>query len=345
MEKLKISQVFILLLALIGLSTTLADNNTREKIIELMHRHGMQKKLYAPVKISAIDNVISIADQGIYFYQYLITEPNDSADPNIVIDPNLNIPSKAQNIVIATHGFIDKAAGDWPQDIADAFRNKTDPNLWICGFFDWRGGAIVISPDDAAKYARDIAGPRLAKALLTLKNNPQHIHLIAHSAGSWTINSAAKIIAQKTNARIHLTFLDAYVPPKWDQAELGKIDTNNIIWAEHYYTKDITLKFTHADLICAHNVEISKIDFVNDHEFPYRWYYATVAGKYRNKDWEKNDPVITAYKDLHYGFARSKEAGLPNWNKSLKLKKGGKAVKIRKKKNKGFFGLDIFKSK
>ena len=34
--------------------------------------------------------------------------------------------------------------------------------------------------------------------------------------------------------------------------------------------------------------------------------------------------------DIEYGFARSLEAGKDNWEKSLKLKMGNEAIKIKK---------------
>ena len=347
MKKIIILTAVILSLTTLTLRSALADADTRQKIIERLRSVGMSEKLDAGVNISA-DNagILRIEDQGDYLMQYIIMDPNVSADPNLIIDPNLKFPTSANKIVITTHGYIDKAESDWPNDIANQLKQKTDPNQWICGFFDWRGGAAVINPIDAAKYGKCVGGPRLARAILKLRPNPDHVHLIAHSAGCWTINSAAKIIAQKTNAQIHLTFLDAYVPPSWDQAQFGKFDTQNTIWAEHYYTKDLTFKYNQTDLTSAHNIDITAIDLlIKEHEFPYRWYYATIAGKYRKGDWEARDEVITDYNGLDYGFARSAEAGQKNWQKTLTLEKGNKALKLKKPKKKKSFNLNIFKKK
>ncbi|MBL7107403.1 MAG: hypothetical protein ISS77_07340, partial [Phycisphaerae bacterium] len=201
--------------------------------------------------------------------------------------------------------------------------------------------AAVVNPIDAVKYARDIAAPRLAKAVLKL-GEFEHIHLIAHSAGCWAIGNAAKIIATDTKAQIHLTFLDAYVPPGWTESDLGNIKNQNT-WAEHYYTKDMTLSSTQKNLTHAHNIDITKIDpCIKEHEFPYRWYYATIAGEYRNSDWESGDKVLTSHDGLDYGFARSAEAGQKNWQKSLTLQKGNQALKLTKPRKKPFH-LNIFK--
>jgi hypothetical protein len=111
-------------------------------------------------------------------------------------------------------------------------------------------------------------------------------------------------------------------------------------YVEHYYTGDITADVTQENLKKAHNVDLSIIDGVmKEHEFPYKWYIATITGKYRKKDHEKDTAVVSAYKGLDYGFARSLEAGAENYKKSLKLKTNNKAIKIGQKKKKSL--LDI----
>jgi hypothetical protein len=300
-----------------------------------MESSGLREQLYVPVKISSEKSgVISVADEGNFLMQYVIVEPNVSADANLVIDPNIKIPSSCNKAVIITHGWIDKAGSDWPADMAEEIRKKVDPNEWLCAFFDWRGGAAVVNPIDAARYARDIAGPRLAKAVLKL-GKFEHIHLVAHSAGCWAVDNAAKIIAKEMKPEIHLTFLDAYVPPGWKESNLGNIKDTKNRWIDHYYTKDITLGSTQKNLTQSHNIDITGIDTgIKEHKFPYRWYYATVAGRYRDKDAEAGDEVLTGYKDLDYGFDRSLEAGRIKWEKSLTLQKGNKAIKLKKPEKK-----------
>ena len=326
----------------------LADTETRQKVIKVITSVGLSEKLTASVKISAdTDGVISIADEGNFLMQYMVVDPNVSADGELVMDPNIKIPDSAVNVVVVTHGWIDKAASDWPADVAGEIRKKVDGEKWVCCYFGWKGGAAVVTPINAINYGKTVAGPRLAKAVLNLGlKKIEHIHLLAHSAGCWTIDAAAEKIADETNAKIHLTFLDAYVPLKWDESELGKIEGENIVWAEHYYTKDITLDTTQENLSAAHNVDITQIDpFFAQHEFPYRWYRATVAGKYHGKDWEVNDKVITEHWGMDYGFARSLEAGPAGWAKSLALKMGNDAIKLKKPgKNlfENLFDLNIF---
>jgi hypothetical protein len=259
-------------------------------------------------------------------------------DPNArMVEANeVNLPQHdGLNIVIATHGWIERE--EWPKNLALAIRDKVDSNEWLCGWFDWRNEARVVNPRDAAQYARDKAGPLLAEQILKLSKNPEHVHLIAHSAGCWAISEAAKTIAKQTHASIHLTFLDAYVPLGWDANSLGDIITepNTIYWADHYLTQDITLKVTDRLLIHAHNVDIGDITpGLKDHRFPFHWYPATVLGKYAPKDKYVGKTLLCKSGDIEYGFARSLEAGEQNWSKSLILPMGKDAIKIQKENKK-----------
>jgi hypothetical protein len=66
-------------------------------------------------------------------------------------------------LVVATHGWIEKGRGDWPEDMAVEICKRADANIWLCGYFDWSRGAKTINPTDAAKYARDVAGPKAGR--------------------------------------------------------------------------------------------------------------------------------------------------------------------------------------
>jgi pimeloyl-ACP methyl ester carboxylesterase len=314
-----------------------AEFDPRHEVIKLMENAGMKKYLQAPVTVteSAL-GVLSIADEGIFAIQHELLTPEVSAEPNIVIAPGVAIAPSADKLVVITHGWLDKGEKDWPSKMAGGIAERVDPNQWVCAAYDWRGGSAVITSVQAAQYARDIAGPRLAAALIKLDRPFKHVHLIGHSAGSWVIQSAAVRIAQKyPDVRFHLTFLDAYVPEKWDAEELGWIFEDpdrqiNQCWAEQYYTRDITWKVTEHNLKQAHNVDISALDpLIVEHEFPYRWYMATITGRYDRWD-EKKETVITCSGDIDYGFARALESGTENWNQSRKLKTNNSTVKIPK---------------
>lgn len=323
------------------------DDSGRDKLIEFLRSAGMSEKLDAPVRMFNDESgEVVIVDEGDFLVQYQIMTPEESAAPDIIVDDSFSVIASADKLVIVTHGWLDKGKGDWPSDVASAVSGVVDPNEWVCGYFDWKAGAVAINPVDAAKYARDIAGPRLAKAILSLDNKFEHVHLIAHSAGCWAIDSAARTIARKTSADIHLTFLDAYVPPNWPSNYLGgaSVDKGTDIWAEHYYTKDITLDSTHINLPNAHNVDLTPIDIgLHAHEFPYRWYYATITGKYRGKDPENGHEVVKTHDGIEYGFARGLEASPKNWQQTIKLKRQAKPVRFKKTKKKPFDLNGLFK--
>ena len=180
----------------------------------------------------------------------------------------------------------------------------------------------------------DIAGAALAGQILKHDLNLEHVHLIGHSCGAWIISESGKILARQTNADIHLTFLDAYVPKHFDADLLGDINApaDNHYWADHYYTRDYTLEFTEHNLKHAHNVDVTEIDqIIKDHNFPWKWYYATITGRFPKWSFLDDDKLFTDANGTKYGFARSKEiTGSQNWRKNSALKIGNEAVVIKK---------------
>jgi len=241
--------------------------------------------------------------------------------------------SPPKGLVIVTHGWIEKGSGDWPEDMAGKIYEQIDDNTWRCGYFDWSAGAKTLNPTDAARYARDIAGPRLAGQILNLGGNRQHIHLLGHSCGCWAVSEAAKILAEKTQADLHLTFFDAYVPEGWDQKRLGDVKRTADVncWVEQYYTRDLTLTWTQQDLSFAHNVDITILDGVfRDHNFPWQWYLGTISESHPQSKLCNSNKTEAAYR-IEYGFALSREsAGPAGWRKTLKLPVGNTAIKLKK---------------
>lgn len=308
-----------------------------QKVTDFLNSVGLKDWLDTPVKISRErTGIISITDKGSFLKQYIINNLNRTAEPNLIIGTDVRIPSTCDKVVIVTHGWVEKAEDKLSEDIAIAINFKIDHNEWVCGYFDWRSGASALSPVEAAQYAKDSAGPRLAAALLRL-GRFKHIHLIGFSAGCWAIDSAAKIIEKETDARIHLTFLDAYVPMDWSESRLGDLKGSNAHWIEQYYARDITLKVTQVDLTGAHNVDITKIDpGISGHKFPLFWYLATINGRYREDGIRRWGKLFDEHKRLTYGFSRSLETGEANWDKSLTLQRGNKAVKLKKPRKKWF---------
>ncbi len=255
-----------------------------------------------------------------------------ASDGTKVFVADSNLPAiDTPNIVIATHGWYEKVP--WPGELAVAIKNKTDSQQWICGWFDWRGNAKVIDPIEAAQYARYIAGPMLGQKILRLSKNFRHIHLIGHSAGAWVISEAARVIAKETKTTIHLTFLDAYVPLSWQQEKLGDFsaDPNTSYWADHYFTRDLTMKVTENILTYAHNVDITETTpGIYDHEFPRYWYHATVIDRYARGECYGGEKLFCRSGTIDYGFARSLEANRENWKNSVKLPLGNTAIQLKK---------------
>ncbi|MDD5458266.1 MAG: hypothetical protein PHF37_02605 [Phycisphaerae bacterium] len=239
---------------------------------------------------------------------------NDGNVPIYAADANFIPDRQNKYLVVATHGWIEHSP--WPGELAKAIYEKVDPNQWLCSWYDWRKQAKVVNPADAAIYARDTAGPDLAQKIIHLGTDYEHIHLIGHSAGSWAISEAAKILAAKEpHARLHLTFLDAYIPIGWDESQLADInDPNTTIWSDHYFTKDATLRVTETPLSHAHNVDLTKVDpGPNDHEMPRYWYHATVIGKYQTGERYGLSTLYYQYENISYGFGVSFESSPQMW--------------------------------
>ena len=321
-----------------------AEFDARQEIIKFMEGNkDLEKYLHAPVTVTQTDTgCLSIKDEGIFAFQHELLPPEgvgrsecghrQKCYRSIPMPTNWSWSSMAGWTRAKTTG-----RAKWPRRLAE----RVDPNEWVCAAYDWKGGSVVITSVQAAEYARDIAGPRLAKAILALGTDFKHIHLIGHSAGSWAIQSAAKqIAAARPDTQFHLTFLDAYVPEKWDPDILGRIFDRcrktkiaglgrTVLHQGHH------LEVTEHDLKYAHNVDISAIDpLISEHEFPYRWYAATITGQFTRWD-EKKEPVYTRSGGIDYGFARVLESGQENWNQSRKLKTNNSAIKIEKESKKG----------
>jgi hypothetical protein len=351
--KKKIYMILLLVtMSALAIAEPIDVEQVRKKVLEMIGDSPLSKELNTSVEIEMDDKgCVSITDLGNYFFQYVVEGPEGCTEPNIIIDDNVSIPPSVSKAVIITHGWLDKAVDHWPADVAQAFAAKTDPNEWICAHFGWKGGAAVASPIEAVKYSRDITGPRIAKSFLALwksmdvETKPKHVHIIAHSAGTWAATTAGRDIYAETGATIHLTLLDAYVPLVWEAGPLGDFGQGENPgkyghYVEHYYTGDITADVTEEDLENAHNVDLSIIDGVmKEHHFPYKWYIATITGKFRDRDHEKNEDVVTAHGGIDYGFERSMEAGRENYERSLHLKIGNKAVKFGSQRKRSL--LDI----
>jgi hypothetical protein len=252
------------------------------------------------------------------------------SDPNAVgfIAVSGDMSCAEPNLVIVTHGWYERQA--WPGWMATALARRVDRRHWQCGWYDWRAQARHLRPSRAAKIGRDTAGPALGHKIVRLSEDWRHVHLIGHSAGAWVVNAAAETVARETNAEIHVTFLDAYVPGGWDEKALGRLaqtDTGRC-WADHYFTRD-PLRLTENVLTGAHNVDVTVINpGIRGHLFPWHWYLATITGRYTTDDRFGDAPVFRQAEGITYGFPRSREAGLAQWQRSIVLPPANRPVRI-----------------
>lgn len=279
---------------------------------------------------------------------FYIIPPKDYGDTPVLIDSaaaqrifeqlptDPNIQTGGLGFTLVSHGW--KENETWYQDLALALREKT-PEPWLFAWYDWQKQSQRINPTEVARLAKFKFGPAVGQQISELECPITHIHLIAHSAGSWLINEAAKLIAQKRDSSLHLTFLDAYVPAGWNEDELGDVspDPNAVqqtLWSDHYLTHDHTLAFTHQTLKHAHNVDLTAIAHgMNRHRFAFYWYHATITGRYPRKKYAQR-PVYSQFGNTHYGFPLTREADKINWQEVLSLVPGNRPISLKKTKNK-----------
>ncbi len=208
--------------------------------------------------------------------------------------PTLN----SNNLVFYTHGW-NTSQNTWDNGIwsemGDALRGAVDGNEWQVFGADWteissglRGG-----PVQAVNRAREL-GEAYGKVMAD--KNYDQIHLIAHSAGSQFITTAASMVKEfSPQTKIHLTFLDPYAPTEqYSQAYGINPDWTGVNWAENYSSRDATGGLTYLELPRARNVDVST--FGNTHRGPVEFYIDTIKDP-NNLAWE------------NYGFQRSLESG------------------------------------
>ena len=240
---------------------------------------------------------------------------------------------KYQHLIIVTHGWLSYRPWHW--DMAMAIKERCDKKTWLCGYYDWQQKSKLPYPFYTTGFDRNVAGPVIGNLVTDNFEDIQHIHLIAHSTSVWMISEAAKIIANKTKASIHLTFLDAYIPLFWKEEDLADFSAISDVdcWVEHYLTNDFTLGLTGPTLTNAVNIDISKLDIgFNDHEFPKYWYHATITGRYPKYTRFKNKSVYNNSEKFQFGFCRSLEASKENYRANKTIAKPGTKVKISKPK-------------
>src|SRR5439155_3115051 len=120
-------------------------------------------------------------------------------------------PNGADSLVIVTHGWEPEgpfADISWITEMASAVQARAPAN-YVAMPLDWIGAAWFPDPDltliSGATLGRLYARTRL------MSQHWEHVHLIAHSAGSAVIEAIAQELMSGINPPvIHETFLDPY---------------------------------------------------------------------------------------------------------------------------------------
>ena len=277
---------------------------------------------------------------GSYLEGLIVCEANDRLikfkreqppiTPPIIPPEEPPVPEK-NNLVFITHGlnipFIPPSSGKWHEEMRDSIKGKVDDS-WDVISYDWTEQASIIQPFDSAYEisvklalsqitAREL-GKKVGKSYSS--KNLEQVQLIGNSCGAWLISGVADEIRKShPNAKIQITFLDAYALP-FMQNQLGNLtgNTKTNFWSDNYFTYDIlTNIFTQWNLKNSHNVNINNIVDPDTHSAPRIWYQDTIT---TNPLGSKN-----------YGFVRSLIHGDKIWNDNIsKFPLGKDAVFLRR---------------
>jgi hypothetical protein len=203
--------------------------------------------------------------------------------------------------VVIVHGW---RGGDWSlapitQRITQRIdqRIPTDPKVKLF-VLDWQRAAAVFGGSGAF----NLRGPgprtdeaiRVGNCLAAELAGYSRVHFIAHSLGSWVIDTAADQLTPK-GVRTHLTFLDAYSPAESEIGKLGDRATH----AEHFVSRPVhgLAPLTNWQLPEAHNFNVTNprdeiarfsiltpptswpgqiaANFLEEHGWPIEWYAAS----------------------------------------------------------------------
>lgn len=169
-------------------------------------------------------------------------------------------PQPGQNsLVVITHGWEYRGQNAaWVDPMADEIRTKLASQgkaNWQVVPIHWEQLAWGI-PEQALGWA-DILGAQYGASFA--QTHWQHVHLIAHSAGSAFIEAFAKEIkAIWPDTEVHCTFLDPYL------SMVGSVGRGrygqHANWSDCYFASDISGGLTQGPLDHAYNVDVGWLD-------------------------------------------------------------------------------------
>ena len=248
-----------------------------------------------------------IDEVRIYNQGFRFDPPPPQPRPDPIPDP---VSSKS-NLVLYTHGWrtsesdFTELNGSWGK--LDTALKAAVGSDWEVQEYSWTqdSGSLLTGPGYALNKAMEHGR---AKGAQVGNADYDHVHIIAHSAGSAFATIAAEHIkALSPDTDVHITFLDPYVGLGSGHRIYGAAAD----WADNYFAKDWT-PLTQVSLPKAHNVDITWLDpdkdvdslgqAMSSHGWPVDWYRATV------------DDIDLPAGSGNYGFPLSLEGG--GWNPS-----------------------------
>lgn len=234
------------------------------------------------------------------------------------------------SLIVVTHGWNPDVT--WVESMTNTIQMYVDShslNNWKVIAYKWVEKATALLPDTALNNAVQ-EGRNLGKCLRA--QNWDHIHFIAHSAGSALIQTATDTIKDLASGTppgtvIHTTFLDAYVGLVYGgKGKYGQ----NANWSDNYFSRDKeTLgefyNFTEGSLDHCYNVDVTWLDSnkstlnvyyssgsgglqtclrtITSHAWPHVFYQNTIP------------PNSMEPESAGFGFLLSKEVG--GWNSAI----------------------------
>jgi hypothetical protein len=218
-------------------------------------------------------------------------------------------------MVVLVHGWDTTQAqydNFWTPLAAEILGVIPDAANWSVWAYDWVLQSQWAAPDLALTRAW-MLGLALGQELAG--QNLEHVHFIAHSAGSGLIGLASSTLRDLSPATtIHTTFLDPW-------AGVLPLDSYSTLyggfadWSDHYYARDDTGPWTSLmDLPNSHNVDVTGLDpdFLDpfsSHDWPRCFYGHSVNGTLHD-DCAAPSPANNGL----YGFPLSFEWQGANWN-------------------------------
>jgi len=254
------------------------------------------------------DHALTAAEVEV-MYQDPEFEPPSPAAPPAACETEVPAPQGRSGLVVVIHGWGPDFLFGWIDEMSDSILERVDTGEWAVHSCHW--DSAWFRPELARSLAKQV-GRRLGAEIESAGYT--QVHLLAHSAGSWAAEWAARQVPATT--LVHITFMDAYAP--WgvgtqhdglgsaaDHAE-HFVDTNPI-WGplpgtglgdplsplfDPYFFLD---QPTNAVLAAAHNIDVTGVhpSFIG-HSWPHEFYQLSL-----------DDPDGSL---LGWGFRRSAES-------------------------------------